>query len=425
MAESDDGGRERSFIALPKPDGAEPVTEPERRRGWLDLPDGALGIFVLLILAALSGGLIAVYWPWMQGNGDTVAANDRLTALETRVGQIAAGQAPKAAAASYADVRRDIAALKDRIDADEARLMALEKASGTAEGTDVASLKTEADSNASALQQLQMRIGKLEQGSSAARLGATDKSIADLKKDLDARAQSLSDALGKLDARTTALEKTAPPADLAQRLDSFALKSDLDPLGSRVAKLEAEDVTGALHRAAAFLAVTGLARASQSNRPFTDEFAEVKTLMPDAPEIAALAPYAARGVPTRAMLRDGLEDRAAAILSAARGAQARTWWQRLWANLSSLVTVRRVGAVSGDSSEAHLARAQDALKSDDLDRAIAEMSALKGAAAAAAGGWLKEAKARAAVDRAVAGLSGKVVRMLAAPTPDAGAGSHP
>jgi len=423
MAESDGKERERSFTALPKPDAAETEAAPERRRGWFDLPDGALGIFVLLILAAVSGGLIAVYWPWLQGNADTSAANDRLTALESRVGQIAAGQAPKAAAASYEDMRRDVTALKDRIDADEARLMALEKSTGAAEGTDVASLKAAVDKNTSDLQQFQARMAKLETASPMARLDAANKSIADLKKDLDARAQSLNDALARLEARTGALEKTAPPADLADRLDSFALKSDEAGLDARIAKLEAKDVTGALHRAAALLAVTGLARATQGDRPFTDEFAAVRALLPGEPEVTALSAYAGKGVPTRAMLRDALEAEAGTILAAAREAAAKTWWQRLWANLAGLVTVRRVGDVGGDTAEAHVARAEDALKSDDLPRAVAEISALKGPAADAARGWLKDAKARQAVDGAVAGLSGRVVLMLAEPMPDAG--SHP
>ncbi len=42
--------------------------EPRARRSLF--PDGALGIFFLLIVAAASGGLIAAYWPWVQGGGN-------------------------------------------------------------------------------------------------------------------------------------------------------------------------------------------------------------------------------------------------------------------------------------------------------------------------------------------------------------------
>lgn len=130
MSEAD-----RPFTALPKPEPDEAqVKEPRARRGFAE---GALGIFFLVILAALSGGLIAVYWPWIRGT-ETSDTNDRLTALETRIGQMAAGQAPKAAAESFEAERRDLAALKNRVDADEARLSELESSGGQTGSTGTA-----------------------------------------------------------------------------------------------------------------------------------------------------------------------------------------------------------------------------------------------------------------------------------------------
>src|ERR1051326_4481338 len=111
--------QERSFAALPKPEAEEAAPAPRKTRSSLfTLPEGAIGIFFLVLLAALSGGLIATYWPWMLGGGETSSTNDRLTSLETRIGQIAAGHAPKAAVEAFAAERRDLSALKDRIDAD-------------------------------------------------------------------------------------------------------------------------------------------------------------------------------------------------------------------------------------------------------------------------------------------------------------------
>jgi hypothetical protein len=373
MSESD-----RPFTALPKPELDEAqAKEPRARRGFAE---GAFGIFVLVILASLSGGLIAIYWPWMRGT-ETSDANDRLTALETRIGQMSAGQASKAAAESFEAERRDLAALKNRVDADEARLSELESSPGQSGGASPAGTD----------------------------LAAIQKTLTQLAKDSDDRAKASADLSG----RVTALEKSAPPTDLATRLDSFALKSDEAALDARLKKLESEDPSGTLRRAASVLALADLVRASEGDGAFIGELAALRTLSP-SPELSNLAHYS-KGVPTRAVLTEQFSAGADSILAAERRSHASDWLNRLWASLVNLVSVRRVGNVSGNDSESRIARAEFDLRAGDLDSAVSEVSKLVGPARDAAAPWLAEAKARQAIARDTQAATNRIVAGLAAP----------
>lgn len=414
MTDSDQTSR--PFAALPKPETDESaIEEPRARRGFGIFPDGAIGIFFLLILAAISGGLIAAYWPWVQGGSESSTANDRLTTLESRVAQIAAGRAPNVAAAAYGDEQKTLAALKMRLDADEARLTAMEKASGELDSSDLGALKGDIDKDAAGIAQLNGRVVRLEQNPATSQPGT--QALALLRKDLDTRTQAQADAGGKLGERVAALEKTAPPADLAARLDSFALKSGEDVLEMRVAKLEGQNPSEVMRRAAALLALADLARASAGAEPFTTELSALRALEPSSSELADLSKYAPAGVPTRAMLSERFSSQADAILAAERSGEARNWTQRLWANLANLVSIRRVGQPQGDDSESRVARAEADLHVGDLDRAIGEVTALKGAARNAAASWLASAQARLTVDRDTRALMSRVVASLSVPLP--------
>ena len=434
MSESDQSG-ERPFSALPKPEAAEsPSPEKPARLGWFNLPDGALGFFVLLLLAATCGGLIAVYWPWLTGAGpEQSALTDRVSALESRVDQIAVGQAPKAAAASFDDLKRTLSGLKDRLDADEARLAAVEKSSGTAGGTDAAGLKATIDKNSSDIAQLGQRIDALAPGAK----GASAPQFAALKSDLDAQMKTASAALDKLGARVAdlektappadltqqidglgtriaALEKTAPPADLAQRLDALATKSELEAVGTRVGHLENQDLAGLVRRAAAVMALADLVRASEREEPFDNELAALRSVMPTSPDLADLAKYARKGVPTVSTLAARFRGDLDSILAAERAAQAHNWLERAWSDIVDLVSVRPVGNIPGNGTEPRLARSEFALEHGDLAAAVHEVEGLDAPAKGAAASWLKDAKARLQVDRDARDLTNRVVASLAA-----------
>ena len=428
MSDSDPADSERSFAALPKPETEETAPEPKEprpRRRFFDVPEGGLiGWLILWLLSAVGGALIVVAWPWMVGNTspESAGANDRISALETRVGQIAAGQAPKAAEASFAEERRSLAALKARVDADEARLAALETAAGQTSASGqpapagAAALKAAVDKNTADLAQIAQQLGKLGQSGSAqldGRVAANEKALSGLRSDLDARSKATGDALDKLGARIAIDEQHLAPADLAARLDSFALKTDLAALDARLAKLEGQDTAGLIRRASAVLALADFVRASEGPSAYSSELDTLAALVPASPEIADLSHYAKHGAPTMAALSQRFSREIDTILATERAASARNWAERLWFDFVNLVSVRRTGNVSGNDTEARVARAEFDLKNGNLAAAMIEVRGLDAPARAAAAPWLTDAEARLAIENDTRTLTARIVTGLA------------
>jgi uroporphyrinogen-III synthase len=127
--------------------------------------------------------------------------------------------------------------------------------------------------------------------------------------------------------------------------------------------------------------------------------------------IATLQPVAANGVSSRASF-------AASFPSVAKAALAEdladdSFWQRLLGKLKSLVSLRRVGAdVQGDSVEAKLARAEAAIDAGDLPKAVELVKSLPPQASRATAGWLAQAEAHLAAQRAVDQLAAQAVSLL-------------
>jgi hypothetical protein len=87
-------------------------------------------------------------------------------------------------------------------------------------------------------------------------------------------------------------------------------------------------------------------------------------------------------------------------------------WDRIWARVSSLVTVRPVGEVAGESVAAVLSRAEAALARGDLAEAAKQMNALAGPARAAAEAWLADARARLVTDAALVEIERAALGLL-------------
>ncbi len=398
----------RPFTALPKPERDDSsVAGVPAKRSWFDLPDGTLGILFLLILSSFCGALIAVYWPFSQGGAD-VAVGDRVSTLETKVDEMAAGHASKAATLAFEDQRREIAALRSRLDADEARLGALEKSESTAEAVDMTGLKSSTDRHALDLKQLSDRLARLEQLVG----GDRAQSLARLRNKLDDHSAPLLAQVSRFEQRLAALEKSTPPAGLAQKLDSFALKSEEGMLETRVQQLEAQDANGVMRRAAAVMALADLVRASAGGEPFANELAALKSLTPALPEIDDLARYAAKGVPTRVMLADSFQRQANAILAAQHASKNKTWSDRIWSGVTNVVSARRIGIIVGNDPDARVARAEVDLNIGELARAVREVNALSGPAREVADPWLKSAAERMTVDRDARALAQRLVADL-------------
>jgi len=418
--------------------GADETPVPEARltdaprRSVLALPEGWFGILLLLLVAALSGGVVAAYWPALFGAGETTIGEERVAALEARVGQLAAGRTNAAASGMFDDLRRALGALSERLDADEARLTALEKTPVTvppapgqpavvAPGPDAAVLRGKLEATAQAVAQLNERIAKIEgTGASSAQISdaiakftALQARVAALDADIARSTETQKGTMDAVNARLAAIEAAVPP-NLAQRLDDFAPKSDMAAADARVARLEAQNAGDALHRAAAILALANLARAAGDGKPFTLELDALAAAAPDDPAIGALRPWSATGIPTAALLRPQYAAAARNALDVARTTGAQDFFSRLWSNIEGLISVRRIGEVQGNDLDARLARAGVRVNAGDLSGAIAEVAAVKGPAAAPLAPWLRDARNRVALDRTIAQLNARVVRALAA-----------
>jgi hypothetical protein len=292
----------------------------------------------------------------------------------------------------------DVAALRDRLASDEARLAVLEHA-GPGDASALKSSLTQAQGD---LASLSARVGKLETApdpQAAARLDEIDRRLTAMRADMD--------------LRVAALERNALGSDLPQRL--AAATSAEAALAARVAKLENGDPSVTMRRAAAELALANLVRASGASTPFAAELQTLRVLLPDATEAGELAPIALKGAATQTALAERFPDVAAKALAAENSGKATGWLGRLWANIGNVIVIRRTGAVKGGDSESILARAGARLTGGDLDGAVREMTALKGAARASAQGWMGDAQARLAIQRDMLALANRLAKLLAAP----------
>jgi hypothetical protein len=414
----------------PRPAGlasAEPAAEPRRRA--LSLPEGSIGLFLLIVFAALFGGLTATYWPLVMG-GETTITEDRIAALETRVGEIATGRSGAAASGAFADLRRNLGALTERLTAGEARLTALEKTQaagvpGAPAPADTAPLRADADASAAQIAQLTQRLARLEGTSATAEqvrafndtMARLQARVAALDADIARSSETHRGALDSVNLRIAKIEASIP-ANLAERLDALAPRTDLTAAEARIAQLETLNAGETLHRAAAILALANLSNAAAQGRPFTVELEAFAAAQPHDAAAAALRPFARTGVPTANLLRARFPLAARAALDVSRTALAGDVMSRLWANIQSLISIRRVGEVDGADTESRLARAQVRVDAGDLAGAVTEASAVQGPGSAALRPWLNDARNRVALDRTLAQMNARVVRSLAAAARD-------
>ena len=238
----------------------------------------------------------------------------------------------------------------------------------------------------------------------------------------------------QLQARIAGLEarlaQVAPPVAPAQ---ASAADAQIAQLQARLASLETSlaversradraqqmvrDSTERLQktvRAAGALARlrTNLERGYPFEREFDDATAALST---DATAVARLQPlrqWAESGIASRADLRATLDGLGADIVRAGLLEGTQTWWQAIVARVKSLVVVRptpdgdipQAGTPDGDRPPAVVARAEARLNSDDIAGALNELSALTGAAADVAQGWIATARARVNADEVMGSL---------------------
>lgn len=132
-------------------------------------------------------------------------------------------------------------------------------------------------------------------------------------------------------------------------------------------------------------------------------------LLPNDPHVAALAPLARTGAPTRSELRDRFERLDNDIIRVATQSQAGAgFWGRLQAVLAQWIVVRRRGA--GDSPAGIVESAEDALAEDNLQNAIQQLNRLPDAPKRIAQPWIDDATRRLEIDTHMAAIRTELSR---------------
>jgi hypothetical protein len=126
--------------------------------------------------------------------------------------------------------------------------------------------------------------------------------------------------------------------------------------------------------------------------------------------IAALQPYAQTGVASRAALEAAFPAVAKAAL--AEDVADDSYGERLMGKLRGLVSLRRVGDVPGDTTEAKLARAEQALHAGDVAKAAELVKSLPASTSKATAAWLAKADAHLAAKRSLDQLAAYAVNLL-------------
>lgn len=272
-------------------------------------------------------------------------------------------------------------------------------------------------------------------GDLAARVATLEASIA---KDGRRDVATLKDRVAKLETRQKSIETAlvtpgpAPAATtpattpvsatpdlrkeiaaLTTRIAAAEAKTEtLTALDARIAKLEGSDLLDLARRASLATAVANLMRAAQGSAPFKTEYDVVAAMMPGDARLAAIAPIAEKGLPTVGTLIGTFGNIADAARDAEEAAKGKTWWDKLWAHFTSLVSVRSVGETQGASTDARLARGEVRLKAGDLAAAVKELSSIGGVARDALASWLTQAKARVTLEASLAAVNGSAIAAL-------------
>lgn len=244
---------------------------------------------------------------------------------------------------------------------------------------------------------LDTRLGRIEAIVNAPLADAANGSVGDANT--AARVFALQGGLRDIETRLGQMPSTQEVA---------ALVTEVRRLQEELPAVAAEARAASIASRAAF-AVTAAAEASSSSGPFEQSYASLQALLPEDPNVVALAPLARTGAPTRAELRERFNSIDNDIIRAARESQAGAgFWGRIQAALAQWIIVRNSG--EGDTPAGVVERAGQRLAADDLAGAIQEVNRLSGASKQVAQRWLTDAQRRLEIDRRLAAIRTELSR---------------
>ncbi|HXX09652.1 MAG TPA: hypothetical protein VEJ43_16475 [Pseudolabrys sp.] len=278
---------------------------------------------------------------------------------------------------------------------------------------------------------LSERVGRVE--SATAKIPG-DSSISEHLSAADNAMRSLGIALTALTKRSDEIAANAADArtraaasekaltelrnsvqDLSKNTSASLSPAEVDTVQKRLSALE-QAVKNATTDNAVRLALSAavLRDTVASGAPFSAELDQAKSLGADEKILNTLAPLAATGVPSAAVLAQELHALVPALLKASSVVDAPTggFLERLQANASKLVRVQPVGAPAGDDASAVLARIEVEAAHADIGGALAELGKLNEQARAPAQAWVAKAQARQAALAAARQLAADTARAL-------------
>jgi hypothetical protein len=314
--------------------------------------------------------------------------------------------APAATATPQASIDQ-MAALQARADALAADVVALNKRMSAVEQRPASA------GDATGLAELSKRIAALES------VPAVDATAPEgLSSSVTNQARQLASVTARVATLEAALGNAAKLEDIAKRLSALEGKSaeanSVLALGDRLASLEKRDSVAAT---ALVLATAQLREAAQSGRTYVIELETVGQLAARADvtfDASPLKANAGKGLTQIAVLKTTFPDAATKIVRADALPETTDWLNRILDRIYAIISVRPFGALEGDSVTAIVARAEQALKNDNLAQAVTELETLKGAAAEASHSWLVPAKTYVTAQKAIDDLSARSVGAMGA-----------
>ena len=359
---------------------------------------------------------------------DTSRLAARLDALE-RDPPLAAAAAPSSAQPSAAganellerlsNLQSRLDALEDRRQVDsrfaasqvaDERLAAVEaRVEGSARTEDVATITGRVD-------ELESGIA----GSAIAVSQAVDERLAAVEAGVEGSARA--EDVATITARVDELESCI--AGRARGTEVEAIGARIDPLESALAGTAAvlanvehrlavlEEAPAGVRKVAELVNAVGqLRRAVSAGQPYALELDGLRAIAAPLGDsqlesaIAALEEHVDAGVPTLDNLRERFSSLAPRLVRADAFGPDPDWVDKTLDRLSSVVSVRRIGEIEGDSVEAKVARAESRLAAGNLEGAVASLGDLQGAALLVLEVWLADARARLAADVSIAEIN--------------------
>lgn len=241
---------------------------------------------------------------------------------------------------------------------------------------------------------LEARVAALEAAANSGSSGAsasgadnaTTQKIADLSAEVDQLKASLDQATQN---------QASARADLGKRLDDAEKKLNNPSQETAVARA---------------IAAAALKAAIDRGGPFQPELDTYANVSPDDPAVTDLRAFAQTGIPSRADLIRQVSGVATVMVNATeQNDPNQSWSDRLMSGAKSLVQVRPVGNVQGDSVEAIAARFEDKVKNGDLPGAVTEWSSLPDAAKSASAAFKQSVEARIRVEDLVSNALSRAI----------------